>query len=348
MYRTCLFCEKPLGANAVLEGFPVGRRVAFDAARGRLWAVCRNCERWNLSPLETRWEAIEDCERIFAGTRMRVSSENVGLARHPEGLELVRIGSPQRPEFAAWRYGDQFGRRRRRAILYGVGASAVLGGLVVGGLAAGVISGSVLAQSGNFINLWQNGRVLLKVPLPEGGVMKLKRPELVGARIAVPERDGGLEVTVGSKKRQRVFRGEDAQRVASAILPRVNATGARLATVQQAVRAIETAGGPEPFLVQAAAEAKRGARSSWKSVPAGAVHHLAVPSRLALEMVLHEEQERRALLGELKALEIAWQSAEEVAAIADDLLLPEGVHEFLVRNRSVDREAADGTASPPA
>lgn len=41
-------------------------------------------------------------------------------------------------------------------------------------------------------------------------------------------------------------------------------------------------------------------------------------------MALHEEQERRALEGELKALEAAWRRAEEIAAIADDLLLPEG------------------------
>jgi hypothetical protein len=107
-----MFCKKPLGANEVVEAFPVGRRLAFDAARGRLWVVCRSCQRWNLTPLEERWEAVEACEELFRGTRVRTSSENIGLARHAEGLELVRIGRPLRPEFAAWRYGDQFGRRR--------------------------------------------------------------------------------------------------------------------------------------------------------------------------------------------------------------------------------------------
>ena len=114
MYRTCIYCKKALGSNEVVEEFPVGRRLAFDAAKGRLWVVCRRCERWNLSPLEERWEAVETCEKLFRGTRVRVSSENIGLARHPEGLELVRIGKPLRPEFAAWRYGDQFGTRARR------------------------------------------------------------------------------------------------------------------------------------------------------------------------------------------------------------------------------------------
>src|SRR5215472_7518769 len=127
MYSTCLFCHSHLGANEVVEQFPVGRRLAFDPARGRLWVVCRKCERWNLSPIEERWEAIEECERLFRGTRLRVSTDNIGLARAADGLELVRIGSPQRPEMAAWRYGDQFGRRRLRHIAL---ATATTGSVV--------------------------------------------------------------------------------------------------------------------------------------------------------------------------------------------------------------------------
>jgi hypothetical protein len=118
------YCNNALGSNEVVETFPVGRRLAFDQSKGRLWVVCRKCEKWNLTPLEERWEAIETCERLFHDARKRVSTDNIGLAKLTEGLELVRIGEPQRPEFAAWRYGDQFGRRRTRAILIGVGAAA--------------------------------------------------------------------------------------------------------------------------------------------------------------------------------------------------------------------------------
>src|SRR5450759_3657777 len=124
MYSTCLFCHTGLGANEAVEHFPIGRRLAFDAAKGRLWVVCRKCERWNLTPIEERWEAIEECERSYRATKLRVSTDQIGLARLSEGLELVRIGKPQRPEFAAWRYGDQFGRRRRRNIIR-MGAVAV-------------------------------------------------------------------------------------------------------------------------------------------------------------------------------------------------------------------------------
>src|SRR5262245_13275085 len=138
MYSTCLFCNSDLGSNEALEDFPVGRRLAFDARKGRLWVVCRECERWNLTPLEERWEAIEQAERQFSVTKQRVSTDNIGLARLRDGTELVRIGEPQRPEFAAWRYGDQFGRRRRRQILLVGGGLGVLGALIAGGAVAGV------------------------------------------------------------------------------------------------------------------------------------------------------------------------------------------------------------------
>jgi hypothetical protein len=61
-----------------------------------------------------------------------------------------------------------------------------------------------------------------------------------------------------------------------------------------------------------------------------------VPTRLALEMALHEEQERRALEGELAMLEEAWQQAEEIASIADNLLVPAGSREFIEERRPDD------------
>ena len=115
MFTTCIHCATDLGRNEALEAFPVGSRLAYDPAKGRLWVVCKHCERWNLSPLDERWEAIEDAERRFRDSRLRVSTDNIGLARLREGLDLIRIGSAMRPEMAAWRYGDQFGRRRRNS-----------------------------------------------------------------------------------------------------------------------------------------------------------------------------------------------------------------------------------------
>jgi len=320
-----MFCKRPLGANEVVETFPVGRRLAFDAVRGRLWVVCTKCERWNLTPLEERWEAVEDCERIFRGTRVRVSSENIGLARHPEGLTLVRIGEPLRPEFAAWRYGDQFGRRRRRTIIYVVAAAVAIGGVAAGGVAAGVLSGAFLSQSGTFVNLWVNARTVVRLRPDGGGVIKLKNPDLPGTRLRPADGEAGFRLQVRKGRSTAWYEGEEARRFAGAILPRINAMGGGGKTVQEAVDRIESAGHPERFLTSTA---EADSYHDRKRVP-GYINKMPKPTRLALEMALHEEQERRALEGELWLLEHAWREAEEIAEISDNLFLPEGADEFI-------------------
>ena len=64
--------------------------------------------------------------------------------------------------------------------------------------------------------------------------------------------------------------------------------------------------------------------------------------RLALEMAANEDIERRALLGELDALHAAWQDAEEIAAIADELFADNVLAEF---KRQYNARIAAGDAS---
>lgn len=45
----------------------------------------RHCDRWNLVPVEDRWEAVEACERAFRSTRLRFSTANIGVAPGPNG-----------------------------------------------------------------------------------------------------------------------------------------------------------------------------------------------------------------------------------------------------------------------
>jgi len=97
------------------------------------------------TPLEERWEAIDTCERLFRDNRRRVSTGQIGLARLSEGLELVRIGEPQRPEFAAWRYGDQFGRRRRRILMSAAAGTVGVGMVLADPILGGAGSGAYLA-----------------------------------------------------------------------------------------------------------------------------------------------------------------------------------------------------------
>ena len=133
MYSTCLYCFTALGHNDALEWFPVGRRLAFDPRRGRLWAVCDRCGRWNLAPIEERWDAVEECERRFRSAHQRYGTDNVSLAGLRDGTELVRIGPALRPEIAVWRYGARLLRRstmhrdsfvRTSTALLGAGARA--------------------------------------------------------------------------------------------------------------------------------------------------------------------------------------------------------------------------------
>ncbi len=329
MYTTCMFCNRDLGRNEVVETFPVGQRLAFDSERGRLWVVCPKCERWNLTPLEERWEAVETCERLFRGTRLRASTDNVGLARHGSGLELVRIGPALRPEFAAWRYGDQFGRRRRRAFIYGGGAMVALAGLAIGGLATGFVSGAVVSQFGNFANIYNSTRTRARVRTGEGELLKLKTPDLAKVRFLETSDEQGWALELRRGKREVQLEGERARRAAGVVLPAINAAGGTRTTVQDAVRRIEEAGHPERFLE----EVTRMRRPGYVGDPTGLVQKLPKPTRLALEMALHEETEMRALQGELWRLERAWKDAEEIAAIADGLLLPEGTDEFVERHR---------------
>src|ERR1700741_1475905 len=133
MYRTCIYCSADLGANDALEAFPVGRSVAFDGWKGRLWALCPRCGRWNLALLEERWEVLETAERLFVDSRLRVQSENVGLAKLRDGTRLIRVGQALPGERAAWRYGDQLVRRRRNYYIV-AGAAAAAGIALVGGV----------------------------------------------------------------------------------------------------------------------------------------------------------------------------------------------------------------------
>jgi len=76
----------------------------------------------------------------------------------------------------------------------------------------------------------------------------------------------------------------------------------------------------------------------------GVLHTLDATDRLALEMALHEESERRAMQGELGALAAAWEEAEAIAKIADDMLQPEQVSTRLAELRA----ARDAERERPA
>ena len=327
MYSTCIFCHAALEANDTVEHFPVGRRLAFDPERGRLWVICRRCRQWNLTPTEERWEAIEESERLYRDTRLRISTDQIGLARLPSGLELVRIGRPQRPEFAAWRYGDQLGRRRRAALVkVGIGLGA-LGAVVVGGAAAGVGIGSfgwIIGQLGERIVKGSPERIVARLPSPDAGEITVRGKDLKHLLLIGFDR-AGWQLGVLHRKAIVTLEGDSAVQALGKLLPQLNRFGGSRERVAEAVELIERARDPVRLFDVAARQAKNRSTSKISALPEA--------TRLALEMAAHEDSERRALEGELALLEQAWKEAEEVAAIADNMFLPSFVEDWMRKHR---------------
>ena len=366
MFSTCIHCTTDLGRNEAFEQFPVGTRLAFDAARGRLWVVCRACDRWNLSPLEERWEVVEAAERRFRDSRLRVSTDEIGLARLREGVDLIRIGSPQRPEMAAWRYGDQFGRRRTRQLLVTgtvVGsAAAIVGGMMAVGISVASFAG-LYANGGmwNALVHGRQGKSIGRIALPDGTLVDVQRRHARMTSLVRSAPDGPLQLRLESTAGSHLLIGADAMRVAARLLPTVNRFGGSRAQVQDAVQLLEEIG--DPMRVLTTIQQRHGRRvndrmwgtgGAWRGennrqqvqkLP-GTLHTLAPRERLAMEMAVHDESERLALQGELADLERAWRDAETIAKIADDMFTAPKVADDLSRMRTRARPD-DPRASEP-
>lgn len=346
MYRHCYHCCANLGTNEDLDAFRVGTSFGFDSAQGRLWVLCASCTRWNLSPLESRWEAIEECERRFRDVRLRSQTANIGYAVLPSGLRLIRVGKPLRPEFAAWRYGAEFGRRRRRAIL--VGTALTLGGvaIVAGGAYAGI--GAALAIGGNLaIHAMREATGPVEsVELPRGGY----RAWSIDTRetMILPDPETGWRLSLRHHFGRVEYRGDEARRLLAFLFPHVNRAGGSEGRVRDAVREVEMRSG-DTLLAHMATVSEALWNTSlieqkkWDAVQyhhrddrrptnRGGLASLTAPRRLALEMAMHEHTEQRAVEGELAILEAAWREAEEIATIADSLTKPPGFDEFKAKH----------------
>src|SRR2546425_2166371 len=69
MFSSCAFCNASFDGDGGPSGLGVGRRIAFDEWKGRLWVVCPRCSRWNLTPFDDRLERIEAVARAASQGR---------------------------------------------------------------------------------------------------------------------------------------------------------------------------------------------------------------------------------------------------------------------------------------
>jgi hypothetical protein len=346
--------------------------VAFDPAKGCLWAVCPGCARWNLAPIEERWEAVGECERRFRGTALRYSSGNIGLAWLGEDVELIRVGKALRPEVAAWRYGRVLVHKRplaRRSL------DRAAGGVLriirtLSTSARGSIRDPRAITAQLLLTLYGN-KVLDLVHLPAAiatngqdiGVAVVRYRHILGAALSRPEPGRAWSLRIPHDHGLLTIEGNEGVSAAARALAVINGTaqggGFSRELLETAVRKVDESAQTDSYFNRVLALALH---SSWgrdapddaprKSVQSMEVAQtdverlafrltgrtfwshggigsepntmlLDVPlvDRLALEIAAHEESERRLLEGELADLEAAWREADEIASIADALLL---------------------------
>lgn len=216
------------------------------------------------------------------------------------------------------------------AVIAATAGSAALGA-GIGGFAymIGQVSQNIIRGSPN--------AVVAKIRSETGRMMHVRRRHLAESSFERAE-DGSLALNLRYKNGSARFTGREAERVAAIVVPKVNRFGGTKRTVSEAVGEIESLGGSERFLSYLADMSRTTSRRMmpdtrprWRrgerDFSKYGLFSLPAPHRLALEMALHEEAERRAMDGELEELERAWREAEEVAEIADNLLVPDSVDE---------------------
>lgn len=245
----------------------------------------------------------------------------------------MRVGKPSRAEFASWRYADRFGHRRRMAMLYGaIGTVAAAGSLIVGlraGLSVGMLGYGYLF-AGTSLRRDPAARVAL-IPRFVDESIPVNRRDLRQLRLLQQRRTEAwlLSLEHGFNMPYAQLTDYEGVTALALLLPVINRFGARKRDCTDALALLES--DPNPM-----AQVERAAtRNAY-------LHALPRPVRLALEMSAHEDAERATAVGELALLELAWRDAEEIAAIADNLLIPNEIHETWLRVKRRSARAQDG------
>lgn len=323
MFTHCLFCEKQFPETEAFEGFPCGRRIAYDPARHRLWAICDGCHRWNLCPIEERPGPIEGLERLARDEgHLMAQTANVSLL-YTERFVLLRVGKTQLAEEAWWRYGRELRRRRAsynsrgsRLSAYSFAAIASVSetiGLTDTGIKIAwdeTPIADVLRWRHFGWAAWQG-----RVPCPScTSVLLAVRFDLSWWLYPLRSEDGGLAVGVPCDRcdpwtPDKVYRieGEEAEHLLRRSLAYQQVSGASDGMLTDAMAELRASGSAGEFLSRLPTQRA----SLWRLGPT---------RRLALEIAINEAAERRLMTAEIRELEARWAEEEEVARIVDEEL----------------------------
>jgi hypothetical protein len=336
VYTRCLVCSTPFEPNEELGNLELGRRLAFDPRRGRLWVICRVCKRWSLAPLEERWEALEELEKLTRDrARLLSQTDNIALLRAGP-LEIVRVGRANLTEEAWWRYGKELTSRREKYKKLSLAGSVAAGAVMIGGWATGGVSllgmwiltsraPESLTDAARWLRFgssaWRGqrtcercGHVFRSLAYRDRGGFGLfpgNGPGQVTLSYRCPRcgqyREGGLRLT-----------GQEAEKTLRRTLAYHHFAGATERRVTAAARLIQEAGSPEDLTRIVIRDGRR-------------LGDLQRTGAVALEIAANESAEQHLLELELAELEAHWRREEELAAIVDGELTPVPLLESLRR-----------------
>jgi hypothetical protein len=320
MYLTCAFCSGALGGDGGASGLAVGRRFAYDGWKSRAWVICQRCGRWNLTPVDTRLDAVAALERMAAAGRVAATTDQVALIRLG-AFDVVRVGKPPRIEIAGWRYGERLKARERERLKVVLPVTAAFVGITIatnvafGGGMAWMIGQFPTYANGIYTGLVGNRRVGIEPPVCDhcGSIMVLRAKHVQHARLSrTVHQDLALLLRCPRcESMGAMLEGADAEHALRSGLTYVNLKkGRRIKRkAEEAASVVERAGGPQELIARAAREELR-------------VGTLKGSQGLALEMAVDEQ-------AEVRDLEREWRRAEEIAEIADNLLTPPAIDEEL-------------------
>jgi hypothetical protein len=310
MFRSCAFCNTAFDGDGGPSGLGVGRRIAFDEWKGRLWVVCRRCSRWNLTPFDDRLERIEAVARAAQAGRIAGSTDQVALIRW-ERYDFVRVGKPPRVELATWRYGERLRNRQRERLKVVVPLTVAAIGL---GIAANVAAGGGFgvivwnihrAVDWVYLRIVGSRRVsLIESPICArcGSIMELRARHVKYARV-VPDTHADMGVVLSCPRCHQEgaqLTGTEAVQVLRQGLTYMNLVRGGRRRAEDAAREVDRVGGPDRLVRDVA----------QRELP---LHALRPERGLAFEMAVDER-------AEVEELEQQWREAEEIADIADGTL----------------------------
>lgn len=336
MYTRCLICSTAFEPNEALEHFPRGKRIAFDPGRGRLWAVCRTCKRWSLTPIEERWEALEELEKITRDKAQLLSqTDNIALLRAGP-LEIVRVGRANLTEEAWWRYGRELTGRREKYKKLSLAGTIAAGAVVAGGWATGgmTLLGMWLVMGNASSTLTDGARWLRFGSAAWRGRRECTRCGYTFTSLSYRDRAGfGLFPAEGEGRFDLIYRcpncghyrdgglrltGDAAEQTLRRTLAYHHFAGASEGRVTSATRLIQEAGSPRDLTRIVVKDGRR-------------LGDLQRTGAVALEIAANENAEQHLLELELAELEAHWRREEELAAIVDGELTPLPLLESLRR-----------------